>query len=71
METADIDVVVISFGYTNIVKDAGVETFSVVYGPKEVYFDVFNNLSYFGEDIYRALPYFHTLTRYDTTSSFY
>ena len=28
-------VIVLSFGYANIVKDAGVETFSVIYGPEE------------------------------------
>ena len=38
---------------------------------KEKYFDVFDNLSYFGEDICRALPYFYALTGCDTTSSFY
>ena len=44
----DNDVVVLSFGYAKIVKYAGFETFSVVYGPKETYFDVFDNLSYLG-----------------------
>ena len=48
IETVDSDVVILSFGYANIVKDAGVEKFSVVYGPREKYFDVFDNLSYFG-----------------------
>ena len=38
---------------------------------KEKYFDVFDNLSYFGEDIWRALPYFHAFIGCDTTSSFY
>ena len=61
----------LSFGYANIVKGAGVEIFSVVYGPKKKYFDVFDNLSYFGEDICRALPFFHALTGWDTASSFY
>ena len=61
----------LSIGYAKIVKDADVEKVSVVYGPKEKYFDVFDNLSYFGEDICRALPYFHALTRCNTTSSFY
>ena len=60
-----------SFGYANTVKDAGVEKFSLVYGPKEKYFDVFDNLSYFWEDICRALSYFHALTGCDTKSSFY
>ena len=59
------------FGYANIVKDAGVEKFSMLYGPKEKYFDAFDNWSYFWEDISRALPYFHALTGCDTTSSFY
>ena len=68
--TVDGDVFV-SFGYANIVKDAGVEKFSPVYGSKEKYFDVFDNWSYFLEDICRALPYFHALTGCDTTSSFY
>ena len=71
IQTADSDVVVLSFGYANIVKGAGVETFSVVYGPKETYFDVLDSLSYFGEDICRALPYFHVLKGCYTTSSFY
>ena len=35
IQTVDSDVVVLSFGYANIVRDAGVEKFSVVYGPKE------------------------------------
>ena len=61
----------LSFGYANIVKDAGVEKFSVVYGPKEKYFDMFVNLSYFEEYICRVLPYFHALTGCDMTSSFY
>ena len=67
----DSDVVVLSFGYTNIVNDADVEMFSVVYGPKETYFDVFDGFSYFGEDICRVLPYFHALNRCDMTCSFY
>ena len=33
----DSDVVVLSFGYANIVKDAGIENFSVVYGPKDIF----------------------------------
>ena len=32
---------------------------------------MFDNLSYFWEDICRALPYFHALTGCDATSSFY
>ena len=71
IQTVDLGVVVLSLGYANIVKDAGVEKFSVVYGSKEKYFDVFDNLSYFGEDICTALSYFHALTGCDTTSSFY
>ena len=43
----------------------------MVYGPKEKYFNVFDNLSYFEEDIRRALPYFHAFTGCDMTSSFY
>ena len=43
----------------------------MVHRPKEKYFDVLDNLSYFREDICRALPYFHALTGCDTTSSFY
>ena len=31
IQTFESDVVVLSFGYANIVKDAGFETFSVVY----------------------------------------
>ena len=71
IQTFDSDVVVLSFGYANIVKNAGVETFSVVYAPKEKYFDVFGNLSYFVKDKCRALPYFHALTRCNITFSFY
>ena len=52
----------LSIGYAKIVKDADIEKVSVVYGPKEKYFDVFDNLSYFGEDIWRAVPYFHAFT---------
>ena len=54
IETVDSDVVVISFGCSNIVKDAGIEKFSVVCGPKEKHFDVSDNLSYFWEEICRA-----------------
>ena len=61
-ETVDSDVVVLSFGYANIVKDTDVENFPMVSGPKEKYFDVFDNLRYFGEDMCRALPYLHALT---------
>ena len=50
IQTVDSDVFVLSFGYANIVKDAGVETFSMVYGPKEISFGVFDYLSYFGKD---------------------
>ena len=71
IETVDSDVVVLSFCYANIVKDPGVEKFSLVYGPKDKYFDVFDNLSYFGIDISRVLLYFPALTGWDTTSSFY
>ena len=46
-QTVDSDVVVLFFGYANIVKDTGFEKFSVVYGPKEKYLDVLDNLSYF------------------------
>ena len=35
IETFDSDFVVLSFDYANTVKDAGVEKYSVVYGPKE------------------------------------
>ena len=34
IETVDSDVVLLSFGYANIVKDAGVEKVFVVCGPK-------------------------------------
>ena len=50
IQMVDSDVFVLSFGYANIVKDAGVETFSMVYGPKEISFGVFDYLSYFGKD---------------------
>ena len=53
-ETVEIDVVVLSIGYANIGKHAGVEKFSVVYGPNEKFFDVFHNFSYFGEDKFRT-----------------
>ena len=33
----------------------------MAHGPKETHFDVFDNLSYFAEDICRTLPYFHAL----------
>ena len=36
----DSDVVVLSCGYANTVKDAGIENFSVEFEPKETYFDV-------------------------------
>ena len=71
LDTSLSDVIVLSFGYANTMKDAGVEIFSVVYGPKETYFIVLDNLSHFRKDICRALFYFHALTRWDTTSSFY
>ena len=58
IQTVDSDFVALTFGYANIVKNAGVETFSVVYGPKETYIDVFDNLSYFGEYICRPLHFF-------------
>ena len=67
IQTDDSDVLVLCFGSANSVRDAGVEIFSLVYGPKVTYFDMFDNLSYFGEDICRALPYFHALTSCDTT----
>ena len=38
IETVDSDVVVLPFGCANIVKDAGVEKFSVVCGPKKKHF---------------------------------
>ena len=53
----------VGIGYANIVTDTDVENFSVVSGPKEKYFDVFDNLRYFGEDMCRALPYLHAFTR--------
>ena len=56
IETVEIHVIVLSFGYANIGKDAGVEKFYVVYGPKEKFLDVFHNFSYFGEDKCRTLP---------------
>ena len=37
IQTVDRDVVVLSFGYANIVKDAGVEKLSMVYGPRETW----------------------------------
>ena len=67
----DSDVVVLSFGCANIVKDAGVEKFSVVCRSKKKHFDVSDNLRYFWEEICRAWPYFHALIGCDTTSSFY
>ena len=62
IEMVDSDIIMLFFGYANIVKDACVENFSEVYGPKEKYFDAFDNVSYFEEDICRVLPYFHALT---------
>ena len=50
IETVDSDKVVLYFGYANII-DVGLFKFSVVYRPKEKYFDVFDNLSYFEEDL--------------------
>ena len=37
IEMVDSEVVVLSFDYAKIVKDAGTEKFSVVYGAKEKY----------------------------------
>ena len=50
--------------FTNINED-------MVVGPKQIYFDVFDILSYFREDICIALPYFHLLMGCNMTSSFY
>ena len=58
------------FDYANII-DVGLYKFSVVYRPKEKYFDVFDNLGYFGEDQWRVLPYFHSITGCDTIFSFH
>ena len=71
IETVDSDVVALSLGYANIVKDAGVEKFSVVCGTKEKYSDVSDNLSYFSEDTCRVSSYSPPLTERDSTSSFY
>ena len=43
----------------------------MLYEQKEKYFDVFDNLSYFGEDICRLLPHFYRLTSWDTSPTFY
>ena len=48
IQTVDSDVVVLSFGYAKLVKDAVVETFSVIFWQKETYFYVFDNFSCFG-----------------------
>ena len=71
IQTVDSDVVVISFGYAKLVKDAVVETFSVIFWPKETYFYVFDNFSCFGGDICRGLYYFYVVTRCDATPRFY
>ena len=71
IQTVDSDVVVLSFGYAKLVKDAVVETFSVIFWTKETYFYVFDNFSCFGGDICRGLYYFYALTRCHATPRFY
>ena len=61
IQTVYSDVVLLSFGYASIVKDAGVGTFFVAFGPKETYIDVFDKSSYFGEGYIQSAY----LMRYD------
>ena len=44
IRTIDSDVVVLCFGYVSILKNLDVNKFCMAYGPKETYFDVFENL---------------------------
>ena len=56
IQSVDNDDIALSFDNANIVKDTSVENFYEVYGPKETYFDVFDNLSHFCKGICRVLP---------------
>ena len=71
IQTVDNNVLVLSLGYAKQLKDAGLEQLFVNYGPIRVYYNVFKNLSYLGNDICKALPFLLALTGCDTTSSFY
>ena len=71
IRTIDSDVVVLCFGYVSILKNFDVNKFYVAYGPKEIYFDVFENLDVLGRELWEMLPFFNALTKCDTTSSFY
>ena len=64
----DSDVLVLSI---DLAKQSGLENLYVLYGPKEKYYNIFDNFSELGIDVCKGLPFFHAFTGCDTVSSFY
>ena len=49
----------------------GIESFLVVYGPKDKKIDIINNFNKLGVSVCKGLAFFHAFTGCDTVSSFY
>ena len=71
VKTVDSDVVILCLTYADIAMSNRIESFLVVYGPKDNKIDIIDNLNKFGVSVCKGLAFFHAFTGCNTVSSFY
>ena len=64
VKTVDRDVVILCLTYADI------ESFLVVYGPKDKKVDIFDNFNKFAVSVCKGFAFFHAFTGCDTVSRF-
>ena len=57
--------------YADIAMSNGIESFLLVYGPKDNKIDIIDNFNKYGINVCMGLAFFHTFTGSNTVSSFY
>ena len=71
VKTVDGNVVILCLTYAGSAMSNGIESFLVVYGPKDKKINKIDNFNKFSVGVCKGLAFFHAFTGCDTVSSFY
>ena len=70
VKTVDRDVVILCLTYVDIAMSNGIESFLVVYVPKDKKIDIFDNFNKFDVRVCKGFAFFHAFTESGTVSRF-
>ena len=71
VKTVDSDIVVLCLTHADVTVSNGIESFLVVYGPKEKKIDIIDNFDKLGISLCKGLAFVHAFTGCNAVLSFY